>query len=196
MPAADSIKGTPPAKKPMMGSKTILAGGSPLRDAPRRPRRNLVRDFYNGTSGSSGPASLKAASHEKAPPAAAVTHETPTRSGTTRAMSPKRYYYVKSSSARKAWQNLKAYGGPGWKCKLHYKFDAALWGYATMRGGYGIPNMIAVYDRAKIVIIISQCRGISIAEAEIIFESDYKHNFTQVKAGSPVLADPTQITKV
>ena len=54
----------------------------------------------------------------------------------------------------------------------------------------------AVYDRAKIVIIISQCRGISIAEAEIIFESDYKHNFTQVKARSPVLADPTQITKV
>ncbi len=57
-------------------------------------------------------------------------------------------------------------------------------------------DMLADLDRAKIVIIISQCRGISIAEAEIIFESDYKHNFTQVKAGSPVLADPTQITKV
>ncbi len=64
MPAADAIKVT------------------------RRPRRNLLRDFYNGTSGSSGPASLKAASHEKAPPAAAVTHETPTRSGTTRACPP------------------------------------------------------------------------------------------------------------
>ena len=195
MPAADAIKGTPPAKKPKMESILAVAAAH-CETPPRRPRRNLLRDFYNGTSGSSGPASLKAASHKKAPPAAAVKHETPTRSRTTRDMSPKRYYYVKSSSARKAWQNLKAYGGPGWKCKLHYKFDAALWGYATMRGGYGIPNMIAVYDRAKIVVIISQCRGISIAEAEIIFESDYKHNFTQVKAGSPVLADPTQITKV
>ena len=74
-------------------------------------------------SWSSDPASLKAASHKKAPAAAAVKHETPTRGRTTGTMSPKRYFYVESSSARKAWQNLKAYGGPGWKCKLHYKFD-------------------------------------------------------------------------
>ena len=102
-------------------------------------------------------------------------------------MSPKRYFYVKSSSARKAWQNLKAYGGPGWKCKLHYKFDAALWGYATMRGGYGIPHMIAIYDRAKIIIIITQYRKISAEAAEIIFESDYKH---QLHAGQGRVAGP------
>ena len=113
-------------------------------------------------------------------------------------MSPKRYYYVKSSSACKAWQNLKAYGGPGLKCKLHYKFDAALWGYATMRGGYGIPNMIAVYDRTA--PRSSSSSPSAAASASLRPRSSSRATtsttFTQAKAGSPVLADPTQITKV
>ena len=50
VPAADAIKGTPPAKKPKMESILAVAAAH-CETPPRRPRRNLVRDFYNGSSG-------------------------------------------------------------------------------------------------------------------------------------------------